>query len=726
MRKLLFFLWVPFVLFAQKKVSKSFDSLGYYFEQIQYNKKANNYQNCLYYSKKAIDFSHKKNDEKAMADSHYNLGLVYFDLHKHDDAIDAFVRSIAIYSTLPTSTEQAMCYYYLGMVYIKQNNTTLAEKNLNQAQLLFEKLKIHSAIEMINLQRAIIYKKLNRSSQAIELLEKLITQTDTIHTRKVIPEALYHLGMIEKERKRFNLALNYLNRALSRTNNQPELQSKILLALSQLYEKNANIDASHGFLKRYVNLKDSIDRSFHAKIEPVDFDSFKNAERIKQAEQLEREKESQLKAKNFAKLISILAIALISILSLLSLSLYKNNILRNESNKLLQEKNRELELAKEKAENATKARSEFLSTVSHELRTPLNAINGITHLLIEENPKPTQIEYLNSLKFSGNYLLTFINDILEINRIESEHVPIEQITCTLRTQLKNIQNSFREIAQENHNTFAIEVDNSLPENIICDPTKLSQIIINLVNNALKFTTNGHVRLSVRQEDVQGKNIRIKFQVADNGIGIPEDKQSEIFESFSQGSIEINRKYGGTGLGLTIVKRLVELLGGTIVLNSKVGLGSTFTFTLPFQVGENESVMPPVELPILNLKETVVQGKRILLVEDNKINQMITKKMLENRGINCRILDNGEDCVTLIREEAQNYDLVLMDVHLPGINGTIATQQIREFNTTLPIIALTAISLNENRELLLSYGMTDVLTKPFEPENFYKIITEYLM
>ncbi|MEN9335110.1 MAG: Sensor histidine kinase RcsC [Bacteroidota bacterium] len=726
MRKLLFFLWIPFVLTAQKNVSKSFDSLGYYFEQIQFNKKANNYRNCLYYSKKAIDFSQKKNDEKALADSYYNLGLVYFDLRKHDDAIDSFVRSIAIYSTLPNSTEQAMCYYYLGMAYIEQGNTTLAEKNLNQAESLFDKLKIHSAIEMINLQRAIIYKQLGRSNQAVGMLEKIITQSDTIHSRKVIPEALYHLGMIEKERKRFNLALNYMNRALSSTKNQPELQSKILLALSQIHEKNANIDASHGFLKRYVELKDSIDKQFHAKIEPVDFDSFKNAEKIKHAEQLEREKESQLKAKNFAKLISILAIALISILSLLSLSLYKNNILRNESNKLLQEKNRELELAKEKAENATKARSEFLSTVSHELRTPLNAINGITHLLIEEAPKPSQIEYLNSLKFSGNYLLTFINDILEINRIESENVPVELINCTIRTHLKNIQNSFREIAQENHNVFEIEIDNAIPENLLCDPTKLSQIIINLVNNALKFTKNGHVRLIAKLEEVQDKNIRINFQVSDNGIGIPEDKQSEIFESFSQGSIEINRKYGGTGLGLAIVKRLVELLGGAISLNSKVGLGTTFTFTLPFQVGENEVVAVPVEIPEKELDDSMVQGKRILLVEDNKINQMITKKMLENRGMNCRILDNGEDCVTLVRKEAQNYDLVLMDVHLPGINGTIATQQIREFNTTIPIIALTAISLNENREMLLSYGMTDVLTKPFEPEKFYKILSDHLL
>jgi CheY-like chemotaxis protein len=354
------------------------------------------------------------------------------------------------------------------------------------------------------------------------------------------------------------------------------------------------------------------------------------------------------------------------------------------------------------------------------LRTPLNAINGITHLLIEEKPKASQINYLNSLKFSGNYLLTFINDILEINRIESENVPIESINCNLKEQLFKIQNSFKEIAQENNNTFMLDIDGAIPDNLICDPTKLSQIFINLVNNSLKFTENGYVNLSAKLETIEDKNVQIHFKVADNGIGIPDDKQLEIFDSFSQGSIEINRKYGGTGLGLSIVKRLIELLGGTIKLNSKVGLGTTFSFTLPFEIGEKSILVKQVKL----FDKDLVVNKKILLVEDNKINQMITKKMLENKGMSCHIVDNGEQSVELMKEEHE-FDLVLMDVHLPGINGTIATQQIREFNQKTPIIALTAISLNENREMLLSYGMTDVITKPFEPENFYSIIADNL-
>lgn len=421
-----------------------------------------------------------------------------------------------------------------------------------------------------------------------------------------------------------------------------------------------------------------------------------------------------------SKLINILAVALVSILSLLSISLYKNNLFRIKSNQLLLDKNKELEIAKEKAEKASKARSEFLSTVSHELRTPLNAINGITHLLIEDNPKENQMNYLNSLQFSGNYLLNFINDILEINRIDSDNVPIEKINSDIRMQLGNIQNSFREIAENNNNTFILEIDEAIPQFLTYDPTKLAQILLNLVNNSLKFTRNGYVKLSTKLGEVRDKSITISFKIADNGIGIPDDQQDTIFDSFAQGSIEINRKYGGTGLGLAIVKKLVELMDGSIYLNSKVGLGTTFTFELPFHLTDDT----PIVIAEIEYDEKKLYKKTILLVEDNKINQMITKKMLENKGIYCDIVDNGELAIETMRTE-HAYDLVLMDVHLPGINGTIATKLIREFNSSTPIIALTAISLNENREMLLSFGMTDVITKPFDPKKFYKTIANYL-
>jgi len=678
------------LLFSQKKSEEKMDSVTYYIDLVKFNQKENNYKNCLFYSQKALDYATKSKDQNAIADSYLNLGIIYSDLKKHDDAIDVFIKSIAIYTTLDSSSNQAFAHYLLGRSYVEQNNFSMAEKNFETSQQIYQNLKITSAIEMLNLQKGIVYKQKGLITQASRLFESIISKQDSTDIYKTRAEALYQIALIEKEKNRFNLSLNYLQRALASNQNNLEQKCKIILALSSVYEKTANMNSSFYYLKMYVKLKDSLTELNNGRIGFEDFESFKNSEKLKHVEQIDKENKTQQKANSFAKLISILAIALISILSLLSLSLYKNNILRTESNLLLKEKNNELQIAKENAEKATKARSEFLSTVSHELRTPLNAINGITHLLIEENPKESQLNYLNSLQFSGNYLLTFINDILEINRIESENIPIEHINCNIKTQLANIQNSFKEIAQENNNTFELEIDASIPSYLICDPTKLSQIFINLVNNSLKFTKKGNVKLSAKLEKIEEQTVQILFQVADNGIGIPEDKQAEIFDSFSQGSIEINRKYGGTGLGLAIVKRLIELLGGNISLNSKVGLGTTFSFSLQFKVGEQEEIKKE---KMSNYDAKLVLNKKILLVEDNKINQMISKKMLENRGMICKILDNGEDSVKVLKQD-NDFDLVLMDVHLPGINGTVATQQIREFNTTIPIIALTAISLNE--------------------------------
>ncbi|WP_395042967.1 ATP-binding protein [Flavobacterium sp.] len=614
---LMFLFFIPSLLFSQNNSSEKVDSVGYYISQVKYNKSINNYRNCLNFSQKALDYANKTKDPKDIADSYSNLGIVFLELKKYDDAIDVLIKSIAVYSTLPVSAQQAFTQYNLGVCYIETNNFSKAEQNFHAAATIYEKIKVYSAKDMLRLQEGIIFKEKGRIDLALPLFESIISIRDTTNSRKIKTEALYQIGQIETIKKRYNLSINYLNKALKNNRNDIELEAKILLALSIDYEKSLNIEKSHDYLKQYLKLKDTLTVLNNKKIGIEDFVAFKESEKLRLIEQIDKENKTQQKANSFAKLISILAIALISILSLLSLSLYKNNILRTQSNTLLKEKNIELEIAKENAENASKARADFLSTVSHELRTPLNAINGITHLLIEENPKESQIDYLNSLKFSGNYLLHFINDILEINRIESENIPIEKLNYDFRLLLNNIQNSFKEIANENSNTFTVEIDESIPKYIICDPTKLSQILLNLITNSLKFTKNGYVKLSAKLENIEDNNLTISFKVSDNGIGIPEDKQSSIFDSFSQGSIEINRKYGGTGLGLAIVKRLIELLGGSIYLNSKVGLGTTFTFTLPFEIGEKIVVIKK-EIPY-NAK--VVINKKILLVEDNKINQI---------------------------------------------------------------------------------------------------------
>lgn len=419
---------------------------------------------------------------------------------------------------------------------------------------------------------------------------------------------------------------------------------------------------------------------------------------------------------SISRFYGFIIIALISIVVLFCVILFRKNKNLKENNYFLQDKVLTLELEKEKSEVAIKSRNEFLSTVSHELRTPLNAIIGITHLLIEDNPKKSQQNYLTSLQFSGEYLLDFINQILEVNKLESGRVEIENTNFNIFEVLSKVEKALSEQAKTKNDKLQFEIDSAIPKNLIGDQVKLLQILMNLITNAIKFTDNGEVKVSVKLLSLNEHIVFIYFEVSDTGIGIAEDKQESVFESFSQGSVEINRKYGGTGLGLNIVKKLVEILGGKIKLESKIGQGTTFSFVLNFNLGS--------DIPIAKEKKydpSKLANKKILLVEDNKINQMVISKMLEKKKMNCTIAETGEEGVEMAKK--QNYDLILMDIHLPGISGTKATENIRTFDKNIPIVALTAISLDENREMLLSYGMNDVITKPFNPDDFYRIISE---
>jgi|SRR6218665_447951 len=718
-----FFLLICQVLYPQKKKdsAKETDSVNYYIELSNFNIKTDNYKFSLSFAQKAIDYAKKTKNVQAEANAYATLGSIYFELKKYDDAIETYFRSVSLFNTIKPSSQQAFSYYQLGLCYMEKGDYSKAEVYFDKAKTIYETIKIPNAIELLNLQKGIVYKAKGEYKLAVPIFDQIIAKPDFDDDFKTKAEALYQIGNIEAINNRKNLALNYLNRAyeLNAKDKNREQKAKILLALSKVHEQLLNVDKAYNYLKKHLQLKDSIAISNAKKLGSEDYVQFKESERLKTIEQMDKENKEQQKANKVAKLISILAIALISILSLLSLSLYKNNIIRNQSNLLLKEKNNELQLAKEKAEKASKARAEFLSTVSHELRTPLNAINGITHLLLEENPKESQLNYLTSLKFSGNYLLTFINEILEINRIESSTIETENINFNLKQLLSNIQNSLKELASINNNAFTINIDPNIPDYLIGDPTKLSQIFLNLINNALKFTKNGEVKVSLATNEINAEFTSIHFEVLDTGIGIPEEKIDAVFDSFSQGSIEINRKYGGTGLGLTIVKKLIDILGGKIKLESKVGKGSAFSFDLSFKIGAD---LLPHEKPTA-FDDSILNGLHVLLIEDNKINQMITKKMVENKGMICEVIDNGEDAI----EAAKNnhYDLILMDVHLPGINGTIATQTIRTFDKKIKIIALTAISLNENRDMLMSYGMNDVITKPFDPQDFYRVIVQNL-
>lgn len=423
------------------------------------------------------------------------------------------------------------------------------------------------------------------------------------------------------------------------------------------------------------------------------------------------------------KLTGWLSIALILILSLLTLSLYKNNNLRAKANELLQEKNTQLQEAKENAEKASQAKAQFLSTITHELRTPMYTVTGLTHLLLEEDPKPEQKEHLNSLKLSGEYLLSLINNILDLNKLEANKVEIEKVPFQLKKRIDGVLTALKKSAEAKNNALHYEYDDTLPIEVIGDSLKISQILINLISNSIKFTENGDIWVRVQKMDQTANKVNIHFEVEDTGDGISKKKQNTIFESFSQGSLQINRKYGGTGLGLSIVKNLLELMGSKIFLESKLGEGSKFWFNIIYDIPEialNNTSINDLEVVIEN---DIFKEKAVMIVEDNKINQMITKKILEKKNMVCTVVDNGLDAVKFIKEG--EFDVVLMDIHMPGISGIEATKRIREFNKTVPIIALTAITLEENLEDFYKAGFNDFIPKPFKAEDFFEKINRVL-
>lgn len=423
------------------------------------------------------------------------------------------------------------------------------------------------------------------------------------------------------------------------------------------------------------------------------------------------------KSESFNKVTNGLSIAIIAILSLLTLSLYKNNNLRAKANRLLQDKNTALQLAKEKAEKASLAKAQFLSTVTHELRTPLYAVTGLTHLLMEENPKEHQKEHLNSLKFSGEYLLALINNILDLNKLEANKVEVEKTSFHLKKRINDVLVALRKSANDKQNTLRVEYDDTIPESLSSDPLKLSQVLINLIGNSIKFTQNGEVVVRVRKIDQHNNSIKLNFEIQDNGVGISTEKQKTIFETFSQGSLQINRKFGGTGLGLSIVKNLLELMNSKIHLESKLGEGSKFWFDLDIDVSQELATNTKNKKKKIDHEYLV--AKKILVVEDNKINQMITKKILEKNKINCQVADNGTDAIQLVKDTV--FDLVLMDIHMPGISGIEATQKIRDFNKDIPIIALTAVTIDENLDEFYRVGFNEIIPKPFKPEDFFEKI-----
>ncbi|MDX9903453.1 MAG: PAS domain S-box protein [Bacteroidales bacterium] len=373
--------------------------------------------------------------------------------------------------------------------------------------------------------------------------------------------------------------------------------------------------------------------------------------------------------------------------------------------------------ARKRAEEAAFSKQQFMSTMSHEIRTPLNEVIGISNLLSQSEPREDQMEFINTLRFSANHLLTLVNDILDYNKMEAGKIVFEKTEFDLITMMEDIKRSYSHRAKEKGISFTLDKSADLPAALIGDPVRLNQILSNLLANAMKFTSEGGVTLKAYvKEKLDGKAL-IEFSVTDTGIGIAPDKLNVIFESYAQASEDTTRKYGGTGLGLAICRRLVELQGGIISVASEPEKGSVFTFAIEYILPETAATAADKGTAD-TMKE--LAGKRILVAEDNKINFFVANKFLESWGVIVTHVENGS--LALEELKKQEFDLILMDLHMPVMDGIEATRIIRSSDdvklSSMPIVALTAAVMSEANDKIEDLVINDYVLKPFKPKDLY--------
>ena len=395
-----------------------------------------------------------------------------------------------------------------------------------------------------------------------------------------------------------------------------------------------------------------------------------------------------------------------------------------ERTQQIESSNEQLIEARDRAEQATKAKSIFLSNMSHEIRTPLNGIIGISDLLLKKHLGQEVLDMLHSVKYSADNLLVIINDILDFSKIEAGKITFEKINFNLPTLVNRLYETFIFKANEKNIELKIGMNADENINIVGDKVKLNQILINLIGNALKFTETGSVGLKVNQEKEKGGRCKVHFKIIDTGIGIPPEKKESIFKSFAQSDLATTRKYGGTGLGLTITKKLVELQGGTITVESTPGRGSTFFVTMPFDLAEKMKQKETVEQEDFPPFEKTM---KILVVEDNAINQFVVVKLLKEWNLMADVANNGKEALEYLKQ--YHYRLVLMDLQMPVMDGIDATKRIRRNGADvlwpeIPIIGLSANAFAEVKEKVMKAGMNDFTTKPIQQKDLYALIEKY--
>ncbi|TVZ25437.1 signal transduction histidine kinase [Gillisia sp. Hel_I_86] len=687
-----------------------------------------NYKETIEHSMELVELAKKRKNNYYSYRAHTLLGYSYNDLNDTIRALKHYNYVLDYAKKLDDVTYLMNSYNNLGNIYSENKRTIqkgidyyhknidlAKEKNIPE-QLLIARINIAwTYIDNEDYDNAWIY-----LSKGLEMDSSLEDAT-----------RLSHLNFLVG---RYYMAKNDLNKAKEYFEKSAAVVSEESLVLiggvvyyeySKLLFKEGQYEEAYAALEKSKEYNDKIfqkEKLEQIQIASAKFDVGEYQQDLEIARREQLYKDGLIEKSKERMYIMIAASVVLIIIIIL---VYRINLSRKTLINELSKKNEELIAAKEEAERLSILKTKFFSTISHELRTPLYGVIGLTSILMDDESLHKHEDDLKSLKFSADYLLALINDVLQMNKMESNLLDLEPVPFNLKDLMKSIVKSFEFTRLQNKNTIHLDLCKEANANLIGDKVRLSQILMNLVGNAMKFTERGEIWIKTQLMESSEKTSKIYFEIKDNGTGISKHNQELIFEEFSQLQSS-NYKYQGTGLGLPIVKKLLVLFNSEINLVSEEGEGSTFSFTIEFDNGEQakDELAQDLQNHELSLESIISSGeKRILVVDDNRINQVVTKRILEQQQFLVELCDNGIDAIERVKHHP--FELVLMDVNMPGISGLEATRRIREFNKHLPIIALTAMEIDEIREEIYEAGLNDIIVKPYDTARFYQVIFKNL-
>jgi signal transduction histidine kinase len=680
------------------------------------------FKEALQYSEQALVHATAVKNDSLIAESYRTLGNVYLQMRYKDHALENYKKAIDYYTE--KQHEQCLMEIYndIGYHLLLNEEFKEAETFLLQSLALTPKNDgdISAVLPKYNIGQLYIHQK--KYEVATDYFEEVITFAETHEEQQTATElahgAYYFLGKIAQLQDNVEVAKNYFQDVISRCNatnkTHVELLSKTYQDLFDIYtdsgEEKAALEALEKHISYYesYNLKQKEDLLSEI-VFKYGIDDYES-----RLENIETDQETkELYINNYQKLTTVLVVILV-ILVLLTGVFYLNQRARVRTNALLSGQNKQLIAAKKQIENVSKIRTNFFSLISHELRTPLYAIIGMTNLLLLEKPEKFQERYLKSLKFSGEHLLSIINNILQMNKIEASKMKAIEENVDLRKNIKNVITSVNFLVKENRNTIDVKIDEKIPTQLLGDSLKISQILFNLLDNAVRYNMECNVRLKVRQVAETTETVVLKFSVKDNGLGIPQQKKHIVFENLEKGIVLTeNNGYLDLGLGLSTVNNLLKVLKSKLHLRSVLNRGSEFYFEL--ELGKLEIGSVETDEDYENKTYNFADVK-VLIVDDNAVNGLLTQKILERQHIQTKVVLSGYSALEII--EKQKFDLILMDMFMPKLNGLETIQKIRENNDTTPIILLTAMEISDAYSKVIDTEISGVISKPFEPEMLY--------